>query len=223
MSEENLADDPDESVLEGEIIEPEPQSQAARGTLAWLAEQPHVEIEGLKLPACHRLDLDAGSLGEDDGRNCRYVRPDGRRCGAPRLLDYGICLVHAGGGSDLQEIGRKGAATQARLRVARQFLAVGSVRSADPRQLSRIRAQARAEEIASQLLAPLDDSTLSATAQQRSAVTILDALWPQQTVSLTVEVPSDEAGVQGLTWQEMQSLAAQLLGDSTETHELDPA
>ena len=209
-----------DEVLEGEIVQPE------RGTLAWLRAQEHVEVvEGRRLPVMHRLDLNAGKLlqtSPDDTR-CQYERPDGRRCGAPRLLDYGICLIHSGGGSDLQEMGKKGAATKTRLRIARQTLGIGSSRTADPRSLSRIRAQARAEEIAAQLLAPLDDKALSATAQQRSAVTILDALWPQQTVSLTVEVPSDEAGVQGLSWQEMEALAAQLLGDTTGTPELEPA
>jgi hypothetical protein len=214
--------DPPNGGDEQEIIEPE---QPREGTLAWLRLQPHVEIDGRTIPGCHRLDLDAGSLltlAEDDGR-CQYVRPSGERCGAPRTLDYGLCLVHSGGGSDLAEIGRKGSATKTRLRIARQALGIGSVRTADPRTLSRIRAQARAEEIAEALLAPLDADDLGAMTRQRAAQTILDALWPQQTVSLSVEVPADEAGVQTLGWREMQQLAAQLVGDTPETEALNPA
>jgi hypothetical protein len=214
--------DTEAEAVEGEIVEEPPRE----GTLAWLQLQPTVEVEGLGLiPACHRLNLDAGAiyLGEDDGR-CRYIRPEVGRCGATRMRAYGLCPRHAGGGpTDMHALAKRGAATQARLRLSRKLLGVGTVRGADPRQIARVRAHARSEEIADALLAPLDDDQLSALAQQRSAVTILDALYPQQTVQVTVEMPADEAGVQALGWQEMQTLAAQLLGDTSETEALDPA
>lgn len=214
--------DPPEGVEPNEVLEGEVEPLRP-GSQAWLRAQPHTEVEGRRLPVVHRLDLVLGSLVETEDGRCQYVRPEKGRCGAPRLLGYGICLVHAGGGSDLQEIGRKGAATQARLKVSRQMLGVGTVRSADPRQLSRVRAQARAEEIAEALLAPLDDADLGAMTKQRSAVTILDSLFPQETVQLSVEIPADAAGVQALSWAEMQALAAQLLGDTSETEALEPA
>lgn len=223
-SENFVIQDDEREPLDGEIVD-EAAAPPREGTLAWLQLQEHVHIDGLgEIPARHKLDLVEGSLylGEDDGR-CRYERPERGRCGAPRLLAYGLCLVHAGGGSDMSEIGKRGGAAKTRLRLHRQVLGIGPSRAADPRQLARLRAHSRAEEIAAALLAPLDDSEISALAQQRSAVTILDTLWPQQTVQLTVEMPADSEGVSGMGWADMQALAAQLLGDSTETAELEPA
>ena len=208
--------------LEGEIVEAE---QPREGTLAWLVEQPHIEVLGRRLPACHRLDVESGSLLDqaDDGK-CQYMRPTGQRCGAPRLPSYGICLIHAGGGNpDVRAMGKLGAAAQARLKVTRQTLGISASRAADPRQQARLAAQNRAQEIADGLLAPLDDPDLSSVARQRSAVTILDSLWPQEQTTVTVEMPSDEAGVQSLSWAQMQHLAAQLLGDNEVTEQLDPA
>lgn len=211
-------------VLEGEVVD-EAAAPPREGTQAWLQLQEHVLVLGRELPRCHRLDLEHGQLleAEDDGR-CQYVRPEKGRCGAPRLPQYGVCIVHAGGGnSDVREMGRRGAAAQARLKATRRLLAISPGRAADPRQMARMAAQGRADEIATALLAPLDDEDLSSLAQQRSAVTILDSLWPQETVQLTVEMPADAAGVQALGWAEMQQLAAQLLRDTSETEELEPA
>jgi len=208
--------------LDGEIVEEQPPE----GTLAWLALQPTVEVDGLTLPACHRVDLSLHTIfhGEDDGR-CRVThKATGARCQAPRTRRYGLCMPHAGGGArDLKAIGARGGAALARLRLQRRTLGIGAKTAADPRQLARLRAHNRAEEIASALLAPLDDSDLSALSQQRSAVTILDTLWPVQQVTVTVDVPADEAGVQALGWAEMQALAAQLLGDTEETPALNSA
>jgi len=211
------------SPLEGEVVEAETPRE---GTLAWLELQEHVDIAGLgEIPACHRLDLSSMTLylGLDDGY-CRVQHADGRRCRAPRTQRYGLCMPHAGGGArDHAAMSRLAHAQKARLRVARTQLGIGAQRTSDPRQIARIEAQARANDIAAALLAPLDDGDLSAMAQQTSALRILDAVSPQQTVTVTVDVPQDEAGVQGMTWAEMQALAAQLLGDTTETQQLEPA
>lgn len=208
-----------EGPLDGEIVLDTPQE----GTLLWLQLQEHGQVLGRELPLRHRLDVEHGQLldQEDDGK-CQYVRPDGRRCGAPRLLAYGICLVHAGGGADPSEIGAKGGAAKTRLRLRRQLLGIGPNRSADPRQIARLAAHDRAEEIAAALLAPLDDAKLSAMGQQVAALRILDATFPQQTVQLTVEMPADSGAVAGMGWSDMQALAAQLLGDTGVTEDDAP-
>ena len=206
-----------------EVIEPE---QPREGTLAWLRLQPHTEVDGRSIPGCHRLDLDAGHLlhlDADDGR-CQYVRPSGERCRAPRLLDYGICNVHAGGGmQDQAAMSKVAHAQKAKLKLARTTLGISARRAADPRQLSRVLAQARAQEIAEALLAPLDADDLGPMTRQRAAQAILDALWPQEQLSVTLEVPANEGEVQAMGWREMQQLASELLRDSTETAELEPA
>src|SRR5262249_7353483 len=79
------------------VIEDDAQTPK-EGTLAWLELQPHTTVLGLELPDVHRVPADA-ELAPDDGRNCRVIRPDGERCGAPRTRAYGVCLVHAGGGA----------------------------------------------------------------------------------------------------------------------------
>lgn len=206
-------------VLEGEVVEPR------EGTLAWLRTQRQVEVFGRLLPAGHRIDTEKGSLLPlDDDRRCLYVRPEKGRCGAFRIEEFGVCIVHAGGGnSDVRAMGARGAAAQARLKATRRLLAISPAKASDPRQMARMAAQGRAEEIAAAMLAPLDDEELSSLAMQRSAVTILDSLWPQEHVQVTVEMPADAAGVQALSWPQMQALAARLLGDTTETAELEPA
>src|SRR5262245_9941347 len=108
--------------LEGEVVEEPPP---AEGTLAWLALQPTVTIQGLELPACHRFDPERHTLylGDDDGR-CR-VTTDGERCKAPRTRRYGLCMPHAGGGArDLRAIGAQGGAALARLRLQRRTLGI---------------------------------------------------------------------------------------------------
>jgi len=212
-----------EEPLEGEVVEAESPRE---GTLAWLALQPTVEVDGLGLiPACHRLPADCTLyLGDDDGR-CRVIHSTGERCRATRTHSYGLCMPHAGGGArDHAAMGALGAAQRARLRTARLTLGLGSRTAADPRQVLRVAALARSQEIADAVLSPLDDDDLGSVTRQRTALAVLDAAFPQQQVTVTVDVPQDEAGVAGLSWQDMQALAAQLLeGDTTETQSLNPA
>ena len=207
---------------ENSDVDQDAQAPPREGTLDWLALQPTVLVDGLELPAVHRVPAGA-TLAPDDGRNCRVVRPDGVRCGAPRTRSYGVCLVHAGGGSrDHAALSRQGHAAKAKMRQRRTLLGIGAHRSGDPRQIARVAALARAESLADALLAPLDDDELGSLARQRAAVVALDATFPLATASIEVSLPVDEASVSTLSWQEMQVLAARLL-DQDETYQDVPA
>jgi hypothetical protein len=121
---------------------------------------------------------------------------------------------------------RRGHAIKARLRSQRQLLGIGARRAADPRQIARVEAAARAADLAAALLSPLDDDELGSLARQRAAVTVLDATFPIQTATVELELPLDSEGVSQLGWAEMQRLAARLLGSDTVSHgvpELDEA
>ena len=217
-----MSSQPDSEPLTGEVVEPK------EGSLAWLEQQPTVLIDGLgPIPVGHRLKLDDGGtlmLGEDDGR-CRYVKPDGVRCGAARMHRYGICVVHAGGGAgDMSRIGKLGGQAKARLRMNRQLLGISHARTADPRQALRLAALASAQTLADAALAPLHDPDLGSLARHGAALRILDATFPQEQVTVSVDLPADEAGVQALSWQDMQALATQLLAPhSDHTVELEGA
>lgn len=168
-----------------------------------------------QLPEGHRIPPDATfHLGEDDGR-CRVIRPDGRRCGAPRVRALGLCSGHAGiGGVATDPTGSAllAHASKARIRERRQLLGIGPRRNADPRQIARIRAHERAEDAALALVdAPLDDRSLGTIERQRAVVTMLDAVFPLATTSVEIELPVEGAGVAQLGWQDMQALAARLL------------
>lgn len=183
------------------------------GTLAWLQLQEHVEVDGVELPTCHRVPEGSTFAVERDGR-CRLVRPDGRRCKATATRRYGVCLVHAGGGGahDIAAMSRKGREAKARLKARRSLLGIGTHRSADPRQVARLRALERAEEIAEALVdGPLDDADLSAFARQTAVLRTLDATFPLAQVTLDVELPAEPAEVAGMGWQQMQALAQRVL------------
>src|SRR5262249_9205407 len=72
---------------------PEPRE----GTLDWLVLQPTVVLDGVELPAIHKIP-DGASFAEPDGSYCRVIRPDGERCRARPTRRFGVCLAHAGGG-----------------------------------------------------------------------------------------------------------------------------
>lgn len=198
------------------------------GTLLWLDLQEHTTYDGLEIPACHRLPEGSTLHPEIDGR-CRCVKPSGERCAAPATRRYGICLVHAGGGGfdDPAAMARKAHASKAKLRARRQLLGIGPRRGADPRQIARVAAAERADEVAAALLAPLDDSDLSSLARQRAAQVILGETFPIQTTTVEVELPLDGEGVAALSWQDMQVLASKLLDAEPVSHgvpaELEPS
>lgn len=189
----------------------------ARGTLAWLQLQEHIPWEGQEIPACHRIPEGASRYdGEDDGK-CRVVRPVGGRCAGVRTRLYGVCAAHLGGG-DPQAASKKGNAARARLRARRSLLGIGANRAANPRQIARVRALERAEEIADALVdGVLDATDIDAVGRQLAVIRALDATFPIQTATLEVEVPADAAGVAALGWVEMQQLAASMLGDGVPT------
>jgi hypothetical protein len=109
-----------------------------------------------------------------------------------------------------------------RIREQRQLLAIGPRRAADPRQILRLRAHERAEQLADAMLAPIDDSELGSMARQRAAVTVLDAAFPLATVSAEVEIPGDADGVAALSWGQLTALAV-ALGDGVAVDSDTPA
>lgn len=193
-----------------------PGSEAPReGTLAWLQLQPHETVLGLELPACHRVP-EGSSLAEGNG-HCRVVKPTGERCRAPATRSYGVCLVHAGGGGilDASAMARKANATKARLRARRQLLGIGPARAANPRQIARVAAMERAADVASALLAPLDDKALGSLQRQAGARALLAETMPLQHATIEVELPASGDDVPAMGWAQMQALAARLLEPET--------
>lgn len=197
-----------------ELIEPEAEPPPKEGTLAWLQQQPHVEVLGLELPVSHRVP--AGSQlasAEDEPGRCRVIRPSGDRCKATATRVYGICSGHAGGGLQDFAIGSKVAhRNKARLRARRELLGIGPSRVGNPRSHARLAALERAELLAEAIvIAPLDDASLGTIERQRAALAALDATFPLQRVDVELELPASPDEAEGLSWEAMQRLAAQLL------------
>lgn len=178
------------------------------------SEQPSQELalvlrvpDGAKLPPNARF-----YEGEDDGF-CRLIREDGTRCRARRLFDTGMCNGHSGRGiaASPSESARLAGAARAARRSARLTLGVSARRAAQPLQAARVAAQLRAEDYARAVVdAPLDDPDLGSVARQQAAIRALELLYPQATLSATVELPQEADEVAGMGWQEMQALAQQL-------------
>lgn len=192
-----------------------------KGTLPWLQAQEQVEVDGWLLPAVHRVP-DGATIrrGEDDGR-CRVLWPDGRRCGATRTRLFGVCSAHAGGG-DPEAAAVLARSKRTKLRERRVLLGIGPNTAANPRQIARMAAQERAEEIAAALIdGPLDEPSLSAIERQQAVIRGLDATFPLQQLTVEIDLPTDEAGVQEMGWQEMQRLATRLI--QPDTAELEPS
>jgi len=196
-----------------ELIEPEAEPPPREGTLAWLQQQPHVEVLGLELPVTHRV-VEGSQLAPIDGDpHCRVIRPTGERCRAIATRSYGLCTAHLGGGSqDLAAAGRAGNAAKARLKARRQLLGIGPSRAGNPRSHARLAALERAELLAEAIvIAPLDDASLGTIERQRAALAALDATFPLQRVDVELELPASPDEAEGLSWEAMQRLAAQLL------------
>jgi len=144
------------------------------------------------------------------------IKADGTRCRATRTLRTGACPGHSGIGgvaANPAASSQLGHAEKRRRSLARAQLGITARRAATPLQAARLAAQLRADDYARALVdAPLDDPDLSTLQRQRAAIDAVNVLFPPSTVQLQVEVPEDAAGVEGLSWAEMQSLAAQLLG-----------
>jgi len=187
--------------------------ELVRGTRPWIDAHELVQVAGELVPSCHRIPEGAELLpGEDDGR-CRVMLLDGRgRCRAPRMRGMTLCSAHAGGG-DPVAASAKGHAVKARLRQRRELLGIGPNRVANPRQIARVAALDRAHELARALVdAPLDDPELGTIERQQAVVRALGETFPLQQMTVEVELPSSAAGIAELGWQDMQQLAARLLG-----------
>lgn len=211
MSELDLRVGSDEREPESDppaVEEPRP------GTLAWLALKPHEDWFGIEVPVCNRIPPGATRATEPSTR-CQVLKENGERCSAVATRRYGICVVHAGGGGahDIREMSARGHAAKSRLRVQRQLLGIGPARAGSARQRARLRAAARADEIAAGIVDGVLDAGLEPLQLQAAALRILDATEPLQHTTVEVELPADAAGVQGMDWQQMQALAAQLLSE----------
>jgi len=188
------------------------------GTLAWLLEQERTVVQGLELPVVHRLK-EGDTLAEMDGTHCRVVRAEGGRCRARPTRQFGVCLAHAGGGGwrDSDEARAMGARANQKklvLRARREVLGIGARRTADPRQIARVRALDRAEAVADALVdAPLDDASLGTLERQRAVISMLDATFPLAQAQVEISLPVDGSEVQSMGWQDMQQLASRLLED----------
>lgn len=157
--------------------------------------------------------------GPDDHR-CRVIKADGTRCNGTRSLKLGgRCPGHGGAGiarspEHARQASKAAAVERTRRAEARIHLGVSARRAASPLQAARVRAQMRADELAAAIVdGPLDDAEMSALARQGAAIKAVEVLYPQTSVHLDVDVPTDEEGVQSMGWQQMQALAATLLGD----------
>jgi hypothetical protein len=94
----------------------------------------------------------------------------------------------------------------------RATLGITARTAAQPLHIARMRAQQRAEDYARAVVdAPLDDDTIGTIARQQAALRALELLYPQATLSASVELPQDADEVSGMGWQDMQALAASLV------------
>src|SRR5215471_19492753 len=182
-----------------------------RGTLAWLQAQPTVMLaDGTTVPACHRIPAGAELVPPDADRRCRVLKPEGERCKGTRLQAYGLCIGHLGGGgmADHEAMSRRGAAKLTSLRMSRELLGIGPRSNADPRAFMRVRAHERAAEMARAVVdGPLDDRKLGTIERQSAVLKALDATFPLQQASLTLEISDPES----MSLQDMEH-AISLLG-----------
>lgn len=198
--------------LTEEFASSDGSTKPKEGTLLWLALQPHVELQGRTIPACHRVPAEATLRTDAErGNRCALQRADGTACGAPGTRRYGLCLIHSGGGAaDVRAMGALGAAKVARLRVTRELLGIGPRSNGNPRAVARLQAAARADDIAAALLSPLDSHKLAPLEKQRAAVVIMDATFPLQRETAELSIPASADDVGSMDWRSMQALAAQL-------------
>ena len=190
-------------------VEIEPSSSVRVGTLAWLRQQDVIEYAGVMLPSVHRIP-EGSSLAEPDGSPlCRVIRPDGERCRGTRVIAYGVCMGHAGGGADPKEMSRAGTAKLKELRVTRELLGIGPRTAGSPRAAMRMRAAQRAGDFVKAVIDGPLDAELAPLEKQRAALAALDATFPLQKGTIELSMDSDP---ENMSWQELQSLSASLLG-----------
>jgi hypothetical protein len=170
-----------------------------------------VPSQSVVLRAGHRVPGGCSFFAGDDDGQCRVIRPDGVRCGARRMRQYGLCAGHAGLGlaADPRAAQRTAAASRSALKARRRLLGIGPGRVA-PLQAARLRALERAEELAEALVdGPLDDPNLRSLDRQRAAIAAVELLFPEQT--LEVQIPTTDEELDELDWFELQELASKYL------------
>lgn len=168
----------------------------------------------LRIPPEARIPDGASFYEGDDDGTCRVVRPNGARCRARRMRETGLCSGHAGLGiaANPGAYSEAGHAAKARRATMRATLGITARTAAQPLHIARMRAQQRAEDYARAVVdAPLDDDTIGTIARQQAALRALELLYPQATLSASVELPQDADEVSGMGWQDMQALAASLV------------
>ena len=182
--------------------------QPKRGTVAWLQAQGTVEFDGVAVPTCHRIPEGAELAQPSEDSHCRVVIK-GERCKGTRLLAFGLCMGHAGGGGmgDLDEMRRLSSEKRASLKILRQTLHIGGSRAADPRVAARLRAAQRANEIATAIVdGPLDDRKLGTVERQTAVLKALDATFPLQTTTVELSLSDPDS----LAWHDLEQLAISL-------------
>jgi hypothetical protein len=179
------------------------------GTLAWLRQQDTVERDGVTLPACHRVPTDASLAPASESTQCRVVRADGDRCRGTRVLAYGVCMGHAGGGADPATMSKAGTAKLKELRVTREILGIGPRTASSPRAAMRLRAAQRANELARAVIDGPLDADLTPLERQAAALKAVDATFPLQSGTIELSISDDP---DSMSWNDMQRLASSLLG-----------
>jgi len=107
---------------------------------------------------------------------------------------------------------------RARSRERRQLLGISAWGRANPRQLARLRALERSEELAEALVdGPLDDPNLGSVQRQMAAARIVDATFPLAETTVEIELPATAEEIEALSWSQMQTLAARLLGPDADS------
>jgi len=191
-------------------VELEIEEAPARGTVAWLLAQPKVEHAGEEVPSCHRIPSDAILCPPDERPHCRVIEADGARCRAMAIKALGLCTGHAGGGgtADLTAMRARSAEVRAELKLTRQMLGIGPRRNGNPRAAARLLAAQRASELAAAIVSGPLDAELGPIERQRAALAVLDATFPLQPGTVEIELSDPE----GMTWEDMERVAASLLG-----------
>ena len=191
--------------MDADVVEIKPRP----GTLAWLRTHDLIERDGVLVPSCHRIPEHAELCAADDTPRCR-VTVDGERCKGTRLIAYGLCMGHAGGGGtrDLPAMQEKSTAKRQQLRLTKQVLGIGPKTAANPRAVMRLLAAQRANELASAVVDGPLDADLGPIERQKAALAALDATFPLEPATLQVELGDPES----MSWEDMQRLASSLLG-----------
>jgi len=168
----------------------------------------------LRIPPEARIPDGASFYQGDDDTLCRVIRANGERCRATRTRATGLCAAHSGRGilTDPKRFSEAGHAAKRAKMQARATLGITTRRASQPLQAARIAAEIRAQDYARAIVdAPLDDDSIGTIARQQAALRALELLYPQATLSASVELPQDVDQVSGMGWQDMQALAASLV------------